>query len=56
MPHHQDTPESPPEADDRPFVVVLTEWQRLHRAGQFGKAAKLRNTLIGRLARLGTRE
>lgn len=55
MPHHQEPPDSAPEADVRPFVVVLTEWQRLHRAGKFGEAALLRKTLIGRLGRLGTR-
>jgi hypothetical protein len=56
MPHHQSVAESPAEADDRPFVVVLTEWSRLHRAGRFGEAALLRKTLIGRLGRLGMKE
>jgi hypothetical protein len=42
-----------PSAEDgtRPFVVVLADWMRLHRAGRFGEASVLRRALIGRLDR-----
>ena len=56
MPPHQDPPAEVPEADTRPFVTLLTEWQRRHRAHDFEGAAVLRKTMISRLSRLGTKE
>jgi hypothetical protein len=43
-------PTTPP-ADDgsRPFVVVLADWMRLHRAGRYGEASRLRQVLVSRL-------
>lgn len=43
----------PSDDDSRPFVVVLTEWFRLHRAGHYVQAANLRKVLITKLDRLG---
>lgn len=41
------------DGDVPPFVVVLAQWHRLHKAGRFGEASVLRRALVGRLTRLG---
>lgn len=47
-------PTTPPaDGDVPPFVVVLAQWHRLHKAGRFGEASVLRRALVGRLTRLG---